>query len=89
VIAVQAVDLRAAVRIGSHDPRSLLAPATRRLYEAIRLMLACPVDSGRPLVRNDDEQQLDAWVASLAHELEYGDQILSAVLPSAPSTRSR
>ena len=79
MIAVQAVDLRAAVRTGSHDPRPLLAPATRRLYDAIRQVLASPADASRPLVRNDDEQQLDAWVASVAHELEYGDAILSAV----------
>jgi phenylalanine ammonia-lyase len=89
VIAVQAVDLRAAVRTGSHDPRPLLAPATRRLYEAMRAVLACPADASRPLVRNDDEQQLDALVATVTRELEDGGRILGAVQPYAPSTRTR
>jgi phenylalanine ammonia-lyase len=89
VIAVQAVDLRAAVRTGSHDPRPLLAPATRRLYEAMRAVLGCPIDASRPLVRNDDEQQLDALVASVTRELEDGGRILGAVQPYAPSSRTR
>ena len=79
LIAVQAVDLRAAVHSGSHDPRPLMGPGTRRLYEAVRLVLGCPADRSRPLVRNDDEQQLDTLVAALAHELEYGDRIVGAV----------
>lgn len=84
VIAVQAVDLRAVIQTGTGDPRGLLSPATRRLYEVARALLGRASD-GQPYVRNDDEQELDRAIAALAADLEDGGRILAALAPEPHS----
>lgn len=79
LIAVQAVDLRAFRCSASYDPRPLLSPASRRLYEALREIIGRPASETRPYVWNDDEQALDLHVAALAADLAGGDVIATAV----------
>lgn len=79
VIAVQAVDLRARARTGDADPRPLLSPATRRLYEVTRALIGRAPERNRPYVTNDDEQALDLATAALAMDLDGGGRIVAAL----------
>lgn len=80
-IAVQAVDLRSHIQTGSFDARPVLAPGTRRLYEAVRAILGRPADSARPLVWDDRGQELDVFVNVLAADLRHGQAIGGALGP--------
>jgi phenylalanine ammonia-lyase len=77
--AVQAVELRAGILTGRHDPRAVLSPATRPLYEAIRAALGRIPDDSRPLVFNDHEQRLDEYIATLAAALEGHGPLADAI----------
>ena len=81
LMAVQAVSLRTRVQTGHGDARSLLAPATVPLYEAVRHLVGRTADMRRPIIHNDNEQALDAWLAILANDLGGGGRIAAAVAP--------
>jgi phenylalanine ammonia-lyase len=77
--ACQAVDLRAGEVCGRHDPRAMLSPATRPLYEAVRAALGRPPDDSRPLIYNDDEQRLEEYIATLTTALDDDGPLADAI----------
>jgi phenylalanine ammonia-lyase len=79
IACVQAVDLRTALATGSFDAREALSPATARLYEAVRAVVARPSSAQRPLVWDDHEQRLDAWLAAVSADLARGATIVASV----------
>ena len=79
VIAVQAVDLRARLAMGTCDASNLLSPGTRTLYGTVRDLLGRPPETARPLVDHDDEQWLDSHVDALAHDLASGGRIAETI----------
>lgn len=81
LMAVQAVSLRTKVQAGHGDARSLLAPATVPLYEAVRDLVGNTADMRKPIIHNDNEQSLDTWLAILTNDLTGGARIAAAVAP--------
>ncbi|MGH3929438.1 MAG: HAL/PAL/TAL family ammonia-lyase [Pseudonocardiaceae bacterium] len=79
VIAVQAVDLRSYLETGSYDACPVLAPATSRLYQAVRTLVGRAPDAARPLVWDDCGQELDVFVNVLAADLRHGQAIGEAL----------
>jgi hypothetical protein len=51
------------------------------LYEAVRHLVGRTADMRRPIIHNDNEQALDAWLAILANDLGGGGRIAAAVAP--------
>lgn len=72
LVAVQAVDLRAEIVSGSHDPRPLLSPSTLRVYEAIRAAVQSAPNAAEPYVHDDDGQPLDLHIERVADALAPG-----------------
>lgn len=82
--AVQAVDLRARAQGGLAAARTLLSPGTLPLYDAVRALAGRRPD-GRPLVRADDTQRLDRWIAALATDVARDGTLAGAVEPVVAS----
>jgi len=70
MVVVQAVDLRCRELCGHCDARALISPGSAPIYEAVRRAVGRPPDPGRPLIHNDDEQWLDAYLDALTRDLE-------------------
>jgi phenylalanine ammonia-lyase len=79
LVAIQAADLRAYDVVGSYDARKVLAPATRRLYEAVRNLTGCPPNDERPFIWDDRGQQLDQQANILEADLRAGQEISNAL----------
>ena len=69
LFGVQAVDLRSRQTAGHYDAAPLLSPASRALYEGVLQVLGRETSAERPLIYNDDEQEIDVWIAQLEREL--------------------
>ena len=69
------------MQAGHGDARSLLAPATVPLYEAVRDLVGRTTDMRSPIIHNDNEQSLDTWLAILTNDLTGGARIAAAVAP--------
>jgi phenylalanine ammonia-lyase len=77
--SVQAVELRSKLVAGSYDAREILSPATRPLYEAVRVAaLAAPI-ARRPLHWNDREEFIQPKVEGILGALQPNATILQAM----------
>jgi phenylalanine ammonia-lyase len=79
LFGVQAVQLRTRIALGHYDARQALSPATQALYAAVHETIGRASDVKKPLVWNDDEQALDAYIDAIAEDLRAGGKILGAV----------
>lgn len=79
MFTVQAVDLRTKLLVGHYDSRATLSPATLNLYTAVRQVIDCPPNPNRPLIWNDNDQHLDAYVARIAADIMHGGKIQPAI----------
>jgi phenylalanine ammonia-lyase len=79
LFGVQAVQLRTRIALGHYDARQALSPATQALYAAVHEAIGRASDVQKPLVWNDDEQALDAYIDAIAEDLRAGGKILGAV----------
>jgi phenylalanine ammonia-lyase len=70
MVVVQAVDLRSRELCGHCDARAVISPSSASIYEAVRRVVGRPPDPTRPLIHDDDEQWLDAYLAALTADLE-------------------
>ena len=86
LMAVQAVELRAAQFSGSYDAEGLLSPATRALYRVARTAARGAPSGDSPLLRNDLDTFIQPMVEGLLSQLPA---VLDAVLPLRQSLRSR
>ncbi|CAF1038044.1 unnamed protein product [Rotaria sordida] len=71
LVCVQALDLRANIieKETNYDARPLLSENTRRVYEAVRLIINVPIDRKRPYIWDDGEHALDEHIARVAENL--------------------
>ena len=79
LFGVQAVDLRTRIAHGHFDARRALSAATLPLYTAVHEAIGQPFDEKRALVWNDDEQELDIWIAAIAADIRSGGRVVDAV----------
>jgi phenylalanine ammonia-lyase len=79
LFGVQAVDLRTHAAAGHYDARGTLSPATRSLYEAVRSVTGRTASRSLPFLWNDNEQFLDAHVASVVDDIRTGGETVEAV----------
>lgn len=79
LFGVQAVDLRTQIALGHCDAGRALSGASLPLYAAVLEVIGRAADAGRPLIRNDDEQELDAYIDAIADDLRAGGRIAGAV----------
>lgn len=75
VFAVQAADLRARQMTGSCDPRGILSPATRRLYEAVRAVVGRPPSRKHPYIHDDSDVERDDHLERIAGDISAGGWI--------------
>jgi phenylalanine ammonia-lyase len=85
---VQAVELRAKLIGGSYDARTILSPATARLYEAARAAAAGPPDAARPLHWNDLDEFLQPKVEGLLADIQARGAIFAAMGPTREALRA-
>jgi phenylalanine ammonia-lyase len=85
MFAVQAADLRAFLIAGHYDARELLAPASARLYEAVRSAAGCPPSPATPYIRDDRDQALDSHIARIRHDMQSGGAIAAEARSLAAS----
>ncbi|HEX9078945.1 MAG TPA: aromatic amino acid ammonia-lyase, partial [Desulfuromonadaceae bacterium] len=78
LFGVQAVSLRTYRLEGSYDPRDSLSPATAAIYEAVFGILGMEPSADRPLIRNDDEQSLEQYVALLEDDMAVEGKLVAA-----------
>ena len=79
IFGVQSVSLRAAQMSGTHDPRSLLSPATAALYEAVLAVFDHRQRADRPLIYDDDEQSLEAMIETLTRDIASDGQTVASL----------
>ncbi|MEZ4862671.1 MAG: aromatic amino acid ammonia-lyase [Caldilineaceae bacterium] len=79
IFGVQGVDLRTHRRQGHFDASVVLSPATKVLYDAVRLVTGVPVRQDRPFIWNDDEQFLDEYIADIAADIACDGHIVGAI----------
>ncbi|NEP00063.1 MAG: aromatic amino acid lyase [Symploca sp. SIO2E9] len=79
IFGVQAVDLRTYLVANHYDARTLLSPATRLLYLAIREVVECPPSADHPYIWNDHEQALDQHIAKITADLTTGGRIAQVI----------
>lgn len=79
LFGVQAADLQTYAEMGHYDARAALSPASRDLYEGVREAARRPPSKQRPLVWNDNEQFLDAHLASVLAAIRGGGRVVEAV----------
>jgi phenylalanine ammonia-lyase len=79
LFGVQAADLATHAAAGHYDARCTLSPASRNLYEAVRLVTGRPASMSRPFLWNDNEQFLDAHVACVLADIRTGGDTVQAV----------
>lgn len=87
LVGVQAVELRAHAIGGSYDARTILSPATARLYEAARAAASGPPDGGRPLHWNDLDEFLQPKVEAILADIQGRGAIFAAIGPARESLR--
>jgi phenylalanine ammonia-lyase len=85
---VQAVELRAQLIGGGYDARTILSPATARLYEAARQAAAGPPDAARPLHWNDLDEFLQPKVEGILADIQGRGAILAATAPTSGALRA-
>ena len=88
LIGVQAVELRAKLIEGSYDARTILSPATARLYEAARAAASGPPDAERPLHWNDLDGFLQPKVEGLLADVQARGAILEALVSVRDALRT-
>jgi phenylalanine ammonia-lyase len=79
IFGVQASDLRTKIIAGHYDARKLLSPASSEIYEAVRQVVGRSPSERRPLIFNDDEQPLAAFIRQIALDIAAEAKIPSAV----------
>ncbi|MFV2090892.1 MAG: aromatic amino acid lyase, partial [Pseudomonadales bacterium] len=84
--AVQAVDLRTFNLYGHYDAALCLSPGTVDLYQAVRDLLKPDTGCFAPLVWNDDEQSMEAFIETIAKDLESGGRIAAVAKAFEPSS---
>ncbi len=84
--AVQAVDLRTFNLYGHYDAALCLSPGTVDLYQAVRDLVKPDTGCFAPLVWNDDEQSMEAFIETIARDLESGGRIAAVAKAFEPSS---
>jgi phenylalanine ammonia-lyase len=79
LFGTQAADLRTKIVIGHFDASQALSPASKPLYAAIHEIIGRTFSDGKALVWNDDEQELDSWIAAVTEDLRTGGRIVAAI----------
>ena len=82
IAAVQAVDLRAAARFGTYDPRRWLSPGTRPLYQVAKDLLEVRPSAKQALIHNDVDRSLTDAIDILAGDLRDNDALHCAAVPA-------
>jgi len=78
LFGVQAAELRAGRVLGHYDAGAVISPATQTLYDRIYKVLGRSRDRERALIWNDDEQQLDHYIAAITDDIRtHGDIVTS------------
>jgi phenylalanine ammonia-lyase len=79
MFGVQAVDLRTYLTNGHYDARSVLSPATGKIYTAVRQVVGQGPSPHRPYIRNDNEQLLSDHIRLLADDIAKGGVVPASV----------
>jgi len=88
VMAVQAVELRAAVLTGRYDATDLLSPATRDLYVSVRRAAGGEPDATRPMVWDDLDGFLEPKVEGVLAGVAPGGAVAETMAAVRESLRS-
>jgi phenylalanine ammonia-lyase len=92
LFGVQSVDLRTHIALGHYDASRALSGASLPLYAAVHEVIGRAFDADRPLIRDDHEQELDAYLAAITDDIRTGGRIVDSVDVvkelTFPSTRS-
>jgi phenylalanine ammonia-lyase len=79
IFGVQACELRTKLARGNYDARSTLSPLSLRLYEAVYQVMGVQPSADKALIRNDDEQEIDQYLARIVADLKADGVIVQAV----------
>lgn len=79
IFGVQGVDLRTYQMTGQYDARRCLSPATARLYEAVRAVIARPPSADRPYIWDDGDVALDDDMVRIVADIAANGCIAQAV----------
>ncbi len=77
--AVQAVELRAKLTVGTYDARQVLSPATAPLYEAVRKAAFGNPVAERPLQWNDMDEFIQPKLEGVMNAMLFDGPILAAL----------
>jgi phenylalanine ammonia-lyase len=79
LFGIQAAELRSKLVTGQYNGLDTLSPATRGLYEAIYRVIGVEPSAGKPLIRNDYEQEIDLYLAKIVADIERDGETVQAV----------
>jgi phenylalanine ammonia-lyase len=79
LFGVQATELRTRISLGHYDAREALSAATLPLYSAVYEVIGRSFDKTRALIWNDDEQELDAYLAAITADIKTGRVLTQSI----------
>lgn len=79
IFAVQSVDLRCKLKEGHYNASKVISPHSKPLYEAIYNVIGHPITAEKALIRNDNEQSLESYVAAITDDIKNNGAIVGAV----------
>jgi phenylalanine ammonia-lyase len=81
LFGVQASELRSKMVCGHYDASQTVSPLTRDLYKAIYSVIGAGFSAEKALFWNDNEQQIDQYLAKIVADLQTGGMIIAAIKP--------
>jgi phenylalanine ammonia-lyase len=81
LFGVQASELRSKLVCGHYDAGKVISPPTRALYNAVYAVIGQQPSADKPLFRNDYEQEIDLYLASIVADLKDGGRLAAAMAP--------
>ena len=79
LFGVQAAELRSKLVAGHYDGLATLSPASRELYAAVYRVINVEPDGSKALIRNDDEQEMDVYLAKIVADLQQDGKIVQSM----------
>ncbi len=79
LFGMQAAELRSKLVAGHYDGLATLSPASRELYAAVYRVINVEPDGSKALIRNDDEQEMDVYLAKIVADLQQDGKIVQSM----------
>jgi phenylalanine ammonia-lyase len=79
LFGVQASDLRSKLVSDHYDASQTISPMSRDLYVAIHEVIGQECRADKALIWNDDEQELDVYIARLVADIQTSGKVIGAL----------